>query len=73
MIEHYNPNYNLDKLTPVKVYHPKGSMCRVCRWVSRDCSSLNFQEMKKINEYMGSDLDVKNIVVKCDEFEPEGK
>lgn len=52
-----------------KIYHPKGSMCRVCIKSGADCSSLPFEEMRVMKQYSPENDPTVFKVVLCEEFE----
>lgn len=43
-------------------YQPKGSMCKVCKFINDDCSRFEFDKMPVTEKYRGI-----NIVI-CSEF-----
>jgi hypothetical protein len=52
----------------MNVHQPKGSMCAVCKFSSRDCSKLPFNEMPVLKTYSDG-----TKAVKCTEFQYQGK
>jgi len=53
------------------LYHPKGSMCKVCEHVNRDCSHLWFAEMRvievnKIDPFLDGGMLTKTV--ECTDF-----
>lgn len=52
-----------------KVYHPKGSMCANCQNRLKDCTDLNFNEMRVIKQYKSKEGQINFQVVKCEEFQ----
>lgn len=51
-----------------RFYHPKGSMCSVCKYRDEDCSMLRFEEMQRMKQYSPENDPNVFVVVKCDEF-----
>ena len=45
------------------IYTPKGSMCQACVNLNKDCSKLDFKNMKAIKHFKGV-----CVVVKCTSF-----
>lgn len=52
-----------------RIYHPKGSMCGVCRCRDIDCSKMEFSKMPVIKKYSNASDPTVFIVVLCENFE----
>ena len=55
----------------IKVYHPKGSMCMVCKKKYFDCNELPFNEMPSMKKYSPENDPTVFIIVKCTHFDKE--
>jgi len=51
-------------ITKKLIYIPKGSMCKSCKHVYRDCSYLKFDEMLRISKGDSDDV----VIVRCNDF-----
>ena len=53
------------------IYHPKGSMCSVCKGKHSNCSGYDFSKMRVTKQYsLENDVTVFKVVI-CDNFKKE--
>jgi len=50
------------------IFHPKGSMCLVCKHRDMNCNQLNFKAMKAAKQYSPENDPSLFKVVICSEF-----
>jgi hypothetical protein len=51
-----------------RFYHPKGSMCAVCKCRDIDCSKMDFKNMPRMRQYSKENDPNVFVVVKCLNF-----